>query len=290
MSAPCLLRPLSASDIPAADGLRLIAGWNQTFADWQRLISHDPDGCFAATVNDQVVGTATTTSYGTDLAWIGMVLVHPEQRRHGIGKALLSHCIADLQRRGIRCIKLDATPLGQPLYEKIGFKAEWNLSRWEAALPAIRETMREGGFNSVLQPVTPKNFAAVAALDHQAFGTQRRRLLEMYVAGSQSVAQFDATGQCEGFGLIRQGSRAAYLGPVIARMDETAARLVVALAGSAPGERIYWDIPDHNLSTVELARQMGFTPQRVLVRMSLGENHCPGQPALVRAIIAPEVG
>jgi GNAT superfamily N-acetyltransferase len=51
-------------------------------------------------------GTATTIGYGTDLAWIGMVLVHPDHRRHGVGRALLAHCIAFLRERRIRSIKL----------------------------------------------------------------------------------------------------------------------------------------------------------------------------------------
>ena len=64
--------------------LKEAAGWNQTEADWRRLIKLEPNGCFAAIENDRLVGTTTTTTYGDELAWIGMVLVDPQHRRRGI--------------------------------------------------------------------------------------------------------------------------------------------------------------------------------------------------------------
>ncbi|MCB1202766.1 MAG: GNAT family N-acetyltransferase, partial [Verrucomicrobiae bacterium] len=55
-------------------------------------------------------GTATTTSYASDLAWIGMVLVHPDFRRQGIGTALLERAIRHLrEERRVTCVRLDAT-------------------------------------------------------------------------------------------------------------------------------------------------------------------------------------
>ena len=91
-------------------------------------------------------GTATTTFYAPELAWIGMVLVHPDYRRRGIARALLARCIEYLRGRGARCIKLDATPLGKQVYDELGFKDEWTLTRWECAkfqpLPSAPDSPR----------------------------------------------------------------------------------------------------------------------------------------------------
>ena len=106
---------MTPAELDFADSLRALAGWNQTRNDWQRLLAHEPRGCFVAEWNGALAGTATTTCYGTDLAWIGMVLVHPDYRRRGIGTALLQQCLDYLSGRGVRCIKLDATPLGRPV-------------------------------------------------------------------------------------------------------------------------------------------------------------------------------
>ena len=62
------LRRLGLDDLPAADQLRQAAGWNQTLTDWRRLLALDPEGCFAAVDESQIVGTATTTSFGNESA------------------------------------------------------------------------------------------------------------------------------------------------------------------------------------------------------------------------------
>src|SRR5437868_12008562 len=115
------IRVLSPEDIPFADSVRALAGWNQTLGDWQRFMNTEPEGCFVAEWRGTPAGTATTVCYGSELGWIGMLLVHPDHRRHGVGSALLQHCLEYLRGRGVQCIKLDATPLGKALYERFGF-------------------------------------------------------------------------------------------------------------------------------------------------------------------------
>ena len=51
------------------------------------------------------------------------VFVEPEYRGRGIAKALTTECIAEARRRGIGVIALHASKKGQPVYEKLGFKA-----------------------------------------------------------------------------------------------------------------------------------------------------------------------
>jgi hypothetical protein len=73
-----------------------------------------------------------------------------------------------------------------------------------------------------------------------------------------------------------------------------------ALAGSGllrrsvlrelPNQAIFWDIPDQNTCGVELAQRLGFTPQRPLIRMFLGENKWPGDQQKIFALAGPEIG
>jgi len=99
-----------------------------------------------------------------------------------------------------------------------------------------------------------------------------------------------APGHLEGYGLVRDGSRAAYLGPVAALSPEAGLQMVEALVERNEGKKIFWDIPDENAAAVAWARQHGFMPQRNLTRMYLGENRTPGQPQMQFAIAGPEVG
>ncbi|MDF2959371.1 MAG: putative acetyltransferase, partial [Paenibacillus sp.] len=125
------IRQLTEDDIPFAMELKNIAGWNQVEADWQGYLELEPEGCFLAEVNGRKAGTATAIRYGTKAGWIGMVLVHPDLRRYGIGKALLNRTIDYLKGLGVECIKLDATPMGKTVYVPLGFTDEYELERYQ---------------------------------------------------------------------------------------------------------------------------------------------------------------
>ena len=273
---------MSVADLPFADSVRAQAGWNQTLDDWRRLMAMEPDGCFVAEWDGARAGTATTTVYGMELAWIGMVLVHPDYRRRGIGQALLGRCIEHLHARGVRCIKLDATPLGKPVYDGLGFKAEWTLTRWEGAI----SDPRRPGLDSSLRNWRGADARLVHSLDIAAFGVSRHRLLEVLAPQSRcALVAEQMPGGIAGYGLMRNGSRALYLGPIAAESSEIALRLLDALmgrCGATGAKKIYWDIPDTNAAMVAWARQSGFTAQRTLTRMYLGENTAPGETLVAR--------
>ena len=91
---------MRTEDVPFAHQLRQIAGWNQTEHDWRGYIAYDPEGCFVAEFRGKPAGTATTIHYGDRFGWIGMVLVHPDQRRFGVGTRLLNGAIRRLQECG----------------------------------------------------------------------------------------------------------------------------------------------------------------------------------------------
>ena len=95
------IRQFTDHDVTAALDLCRSAGWNQLAGDWSRLIQYEPGGCWVAEVGQRLVGTVTTTRYGQDLAWIGMMLVDPDFRRRGIAMELIRTGIQYLQSLGI---------------------------------------------------------------------------------------------------------------------------------------------------------------------------------------------
>jgi GNAT superfamily N-acetyltransferase len=274
---------MGEADLAFADSLRALVGWNQTPADWRRLLTLEPEGCFVAEWEGQPSGTATTTRHGDGLAWIGMVLVHPERRRHGLGRALLRRCIEHLDAVGCRCIKLDATPEGRPLYESLGFHDEWPLARWEgvagaggAALPWVR-------------PYRPGDRAACLAADVEAFGVSRERLLDgLLAAGTVLVAEEE--GHLVGYGILRPGSRATYMGALVAGFPAAGKGIARALLDGVAGQTVFWDIPEAAGEAVALAGELGFRRQRLLTRMFRGRNDQPGIPARQFAIADPATG
>ena len=122
------IRPMTGADLPLGMRLKAQAGWNQTEADWRRFLHLQPDGCFVAELDGTAVGTTAAFVFGP-VAWVAMVLVDEAVRGRGVGTALMRHALAFLDGRGVRSVRLDATPLGRPIYEKLGFVAEYKIGR-----------------------------------------------------------------------------------------------------------------------------------------------------------------
>lgn len=118
------------ADLPAALELSTEAGWNQTASDWTALLLDSPDGCLAIESDGRVVATTTVVCYDQRLAWIGMVLTHPDYRRRGFATKLVSRAIDIAHERGVHTIKLDATDQGRLVYASLGFRDEQAVERW----------------------------------------------------------------------------------------------------------------------------------------------------------------
>ncbi len=233
--------------------LKSAARWNQTEDDWRRLLELESEGCFGLDVDGRLAATATVVRYGRELAWIGMVLTLPEFRRRGLARACVVRALEFAS--DVRCVKLDATELGQPLYEECGFQVECFIERW------VREA-GDGG----LGPVAPVRAGAELdlELDRRAFGADRERLLR-----SLMVVEAASLG-ADGYALGRPGSDAAYLGPLVARSETAAETLMQCFLQCHSRERIYWDVPADNTAAVRLAERCGFRPVRRLARMTKG--------------------
>ena len=279
---------MTEADLVAADELRRLAGWNQKPRDWQRLLTLEPRGCFVALRNGAVVGTVTTTVYGTALAWIGMMLVHPEHRRIGVATHLMNRALEYLKQRQVRCVKLDATPAGQPVYEKLGFVSEWQLQRWQR-LGASSEIKSDTNLKE-LRALDERDWPSVMQIDAAAFGAHRPELLRQLGQESRRACVWPATGQVLGFGFRRPGADSDYLGPLACLTAEASAILVPELLAAPTAVSLTWDIPDHNESAKSIAQSFGFKPVRALTRMRLGPPADALQPSALFGIADPAVG
>ncbi|HEX3250877.1 MAG TPA: GNAT family N-acetyltransferase [Pyrinomonadaceae bacterium] len=273
---PLEIRLLFESDIPAAMKLKEAAGWNQTEADWRRLLKLEPNGCFAAIENDRLVGTTTTTTYKNDLAWIGMVLVDPQHRRRGIASRLVETALAYLDRK-VAVIKLDATADGSPVYEKFGFKTESVIERWGGTVTA-RSSERED---------RAINLDALLTLDRRAFNADRSRLIRSLIDESRITPVLVKDGS--GYALARSGTRAAYLGPVVTDDPAQIENLLERSLDQLSDSNVYIDFNDECGVSSSVLADRGFVKERDLIRMSLGSSSTKTSP-LVIAIAGPEVG
>lgn len=126
------IRPLTTEDIDEAFELSSIAGWNQTRDDW-RLLLETAEVCLAMEAERRLASTATLICYGRKLAWVGMVLTHPDFRRRGFARMLMGEIMERAYELGVTTVKLDATDSGRELYESFGFREEQPVERWQRA-------------------------------------------------------------------------------------------------------------------------------------------------------------
>ena len=277
------VRLLRESDIPAALRLNELARWNQTENDWLRLLRLEPNGCFCATMDGDVVGTTTTTTYRPELAWIGMVLVDPERRQLGIATKLMNVAMVYLTKTEVTTIKLDATGVGFPLYQKLGFKEESLIERWAGA----------AGLESVAGlPLDTEAHRQALVLDREAFGADRSKLVEMLIDDYyiKPLIVKNLEGRLTGYGLARHGTAAVYIGPLLATEREGAATLLDGLLSQMPGQRVYIDLNTEFDGCRQLLADRGFVKQRDLIRMSYGKQSKAGSSPSIFAIAGPEVG
>jgi predicted N-acetyltransferase YhbS len=278
------IRLLTEEHISAGMRLSTLAGWNQTESDWRRVLQHDPQGCFMACLNNRVVGTTTTTVYGTDLAWIGMVLVDPEYRRRGIATQLMEAAIRSLRSQGVETIKLDATPAGRPVYAALGFTEETRIERWMGTARATGKTD--------FQIWRPEVRQKVMALDRRAFGAERADLLDSLVVDSSvmplTISASD--GELQGYALARRGTLACYIGPVVAKSQHTAVSLLDGMFDRLNGRDVFIDINTRFEAGAQIMGTRGFVKQRDFMRMCFGPENSPETSELIFAIAGPEIG
>lgn len=278
------IRRLTENDLVAAMRLKELAHWNQTESDWRRLLRLEPRGCFAGCLNGRIIASITTTTYGKELAWIGMVIVDPEYRRQGIATQLMGAGLDYLKERGIATVKLDATPAGRPAYQALDFVEETLVERWEGVARSAPVKNPE-----VVSSVSPM---LLHALDRQAFGADRSRLLNLLVADSCAppLALTTRNGQSKGFALARCGTAASYIGPLVAADGETALALLDVMLDRLAGGKVYIDFHTGFCTGSAALVERGFVKQRDLIRMRYGEENKVGTSDFVFAIAGPEIG
>ena len=281
---PVQIRSMTGGDIHAGMRLRQAAGWNQTEQDWRRFLELAPDGCFVATLDGEVCGTATALRYGTRVGWLGMVLVDPAVRSRGIGSRLFRHAMEHLKHAGVSTQKLDATPQGYPIYRGLGFLDEYVLERWERPSGPVN--------GSPLPRMTSEDLDRVCGWDREVFGADRSSLLKcLWREGRRYCFAARRGSEIRGYCLGRAGSRAHYAGPWVAEQGTGAAQEVFrSLLAEVSGEAVYVDIRRDCAEARQILANAGFHVQRMLTRMYLGADRCAGQPELVYGIAGPELG
>jgi predicted N-acetyltransferase YhbS len=228
-----LLRPLTDSDLEAAEALTRGAQWPHRVEDWRFGLAHG-DGV-AAVRNTEVVGTAMRWLWGERHATLGMVIVSPPEQGLRIGQHLVQAVMQGLERHSIL---LHATAEGRTLYERAGFRPGGEVWQHQGvALPAQLVALPHG---TRLRPMGRNDPQPLALLDAHAAGMPRDAMIRQLLQGE--VVVLARNGEALGFSVLRRFGRGYAIGPVVAPDLDSAKALIGYWCSHCAGRLLRIDV------------------------------------------------
>lgn len=269
-----MIRIAQASDLAQADRV-LCAAFNRPASFQPHLRLHRriaPDLFWVAEEAGAIVGTLGAVDYGR-LAYVGLMAVDPSRQRAGIARRLVAHLLAAIQRRGCQIALLDATDAGAPLYEQFGFVDDG------VARVLELDTFSTGSQQPAVDISNEAELAELGALDAEAFGADRQKLLEALAQdyADRLLVARDRAGGVMGYLFARDPT----LGPWVARDLPTAEALLAAALRLPFLETPHVLVPRSNAQAYDLLTRFGFSERRRLRHMRRGGTASPGKPELL---------
>ncbi len=229
-----------------------------------------------------LAGAVVLTRYGTELAVIGMMLVAARYGRQGLGRALMSHVLAEA---GDAVVCLNAADNGRPLYDKLGFVPVGMtctyVGDFAPAAGGVGSTAGAGGSaagDSGSRPATPGDLPAIRELDAQANGVDRAYLVRRLPGFAEELRVLEHQGIITGYAGVWRNVDNAVIGPVIAASAADAQTLIADVAGAAAGP-VRVDLDDRHPQLRGWAAAHGLVPRASSAVMVHDGRPLPGDRA-----------
>jgi GNAT superfamily N-acetyltransferase len=256
------LRPMRGDDAELGrvdDLLTISYGTSSRRRELELYLAAQPDGWFVIEQAGELVAVAGCIAYGS-FCWLGLVATHPDARGRGLARRISQHLIGWSAAHGCETVALDASELGGPVYERLGFEAV----AWSIELAPGPEAID----GPQAADARPGDSDEIVALDPAIFGGDRSTLLRA-IHGEPCFVTRDGDDRITGYLYARD----RLIGPGVAP-DAAAAAALVRSALALPGARRML-VPSTSayLATLE---ELGLVEQRRLVHMRMGRLELPG--------------
>jgi ribosomal protein S18 acetylase RimI-like enzyme len=239
--------------------------WDLTEKDFTFMVELEPQGCFVALADAKKVGITTTAHFGK-IGCIGNVIVDAQYRSKGIGVKLVKEAIRYLSEKSATTIALYAYQNTVEFYEKIGFKADYDLIRLTGQGQKNQETY------SSVKAMTRRDVEEVINIDQTCMNWNRERLLRRKFAESSDLC-YVAQESGEPLGFVMADRYRQEVGPLICRVDrdeETISLLKTVLSKLADVE-VGIGVSEKRRRIAEALVQMSFREEFRVRLMHLGE-------------------
>jgi len=236
-------------------------GWNPGIHDSECFYNTDPKGFFAAKVNGEILGTISIVKYSESFGFAGFYIVRPDLRHKGIGAILYQ--FFEQYSKGFN-VGIDGVLEMQPTYERHGIICSHKNSRYAGVAKST------ANFSARCKSINQKDLPDITLFDSEYFSTNRIQFLKYWLFQKDANAfmvKDDKTEKISGYGVIRKCYQGHKIGPLFANTPIIANQLFESLTATVPGEEVFLDVPEPNLSAVELAQRNNMKPVFATVRM-----------------------
>ena len=111
------IKPLLKSDIDKITHLQP-EGWNDIRKVYIQFSGHDFFYPIKAIFQNKIIGVGEVL-FNKNTAWLGVIVVDKSLRNKGIGTYITEYLSKYIASKNIKTQMLLATPIGQPVYQKI---------------------------------------------------------------------------------------------------------------------------------------------------------------------------
>lgn len=175
------IRPFGREEAAAMTAISADVGWNQPEAEIEEIIERSGKYLLGAFADGKLVGTAAAYPYPDGkFAYVNEVIVSSAWRKRGAATQLLEKLLP-LTLADYPVLRLCATALGRPIYEKFGFKPFGTLSFGEFSGGRAAD-------GTGIIPLTSADLAPAAELDAANFGAHRPEVLAKLIEGAPGAA------------------------------------------------------------------------------------------------------
>lgn len=204
--------------------------WPHRREDWDMLCTLSQG--VAAMRDAAVVGTTLRSDYGPDVSMMNMIIVARSERGQGLGRRLMKAVMDTATDRELRLV---ATELGIPLYEKLGFRAEGEIAQCQGMIEALDAPVSD------VVAADVADIEQIIEIDRQYIAADRSALLR-WLGQHGTLASIRADGgEMTGYAALRRFGRGHVIGPIVVPELAQAKDLIRYLAAPLSGEFIRID-------------------------------------------------
>jgi GNAT superfamily N-acetyltransferase len=209
-------------------------------------------------VHERMVIGIGSSIWHQNTAWIGHVIVHPDWWSQGIGSRITQHLVDGLKQMNYASISLVSTPMGVPMYEKLGFIKQWDYIFYE-----YPQKFKPPIMGDCIVSYQPSFMEQIFLLDKEVSREERTAIIGLHINQSKL---FILKGKLQGVYFPTLGEGLILVKTVQAGIELAKFRLL---------ENLKSVVPEQNQAVIELLESMDMSIDRTGTRMYIGK---PIQP------------